>query len=63
MSSKKHIDLVYKANAIADDVCAPLLKSRDEAECWLTIAQRRYKEAWDGARAIAMKALKSGEVE
>jgi hypothetical protein len=59
--SKAHIDLVYKANAIADDVCAPLLKSRDEAQCWLDIAQGRYEGAWNGAHAIALKSLKDAK--
>lgn len=56
--SKKHIEQVYRANATADDVCTPLLRARDAAECCLVIARRRYKEAWDGARAVALKALK-----
>lgn len=60
--SKQHIDMVYRANAMADEACAPLLRARDAAECCLTIAQRRHKEAWDGARAVALKALKENEV-
>lgn len=52
-------DRNYKAVAIANDVCAPLLKSKNEARCWLDIAQRRYDEAWRGAYDVALKALEA----